>query len=222
MRFRRWIGWALAGGARARRCFGAGAVGIAVAIACEAPAAADAKDPIPILPVAMSVVRVDGGPVVDAAWVDAQWAQVERLYDDIGIHFAKRWVEPTRDTLARIETRRDRDAIGEGATPGMVSVFFVQSLRDVDEPERMRMGVCWRSLSDPRRRYVIVASNAKPTVLAHELGHYFGNPHSQVPDNVMSYERTGKPVFFDAAQKSILRATALQWIREGILTVATP
>ena len=38
---------------------------------------------------------------------------------------------------------------------------------------------------------------------------YFGNPHSTVPDNLMSYERTpGADVFLDARQVSIIRAKA--------------
>jgi hypothetical protein len=89
----------------------------------------------------------------------------------------------------------------------------VESLRDVDEPDRYRMGVCWRR--GDGKPYVIVSATARPTVLAHELGHFFGNGHSSVPNNVMSYIRTDAEVFFDAKQIAIVRSTALRHQADG-------
>ncbi|CAN98551.1 hypothetical protein predicted by Glimmer/Critica [Sorangium cellulosum So ce56] len=86
--------------------------------------------------------------------------------------------------------------------------MVVASLRDVDDPRRFRMGVHWRRRATPERRFVILAANARPTVLAHELGHFFGLGHSGVDDNVMSYARTGAPVSFDAAQIAKIRSAA--------------
>ena len=37
-----------------------------------------------------------------------------------------------------------------------------------------------------------------PTTLAHELGHFLGNGHAYVKNNLMSYERDGGEVFLDA------------------------
>jgi hypothetical protein len=61
-------------------------------------------------------------------------------------------------------------------------------------------------------------ASAPATVLAHELGHYFGNPHSPVVDNVMSYERSGAAVFFDADQGKRIAAKARAYVRSGELS----
>jgi hypothetical protein len=59
-----------------------------------------------------------------------------------------------------------------------------------------------------KQRYVIVSSAARETTLAHELGHFLGNPHSFVKNNLMSYERDGGQVFLDESQGAISRKTA--------------
>jgi hypothetical protein len=57
---------------------------------------------------------------------------------------------------------------------------------------------------------VILSATARPTVLAHELGHFFGNGHSTVPNNVMSYIRTDAEVFFDNKQIGVIKRTWAQ------------
>jgi hypothetical protein len=103
--------------------------------------------------------------------------------------------------------------------PGVINVFVVESLKDVDEENRYRFGVHWRPSTRPGARYVILSSTAPATVLVHELGHYFGNPHSTVADNVMSYVRTGADVFFDAPQIATIRATARRAIATHEVTL---
>jgi hypothetical protein len=186
----------------------------------NAPAAND-KQSIPPLTVAVAAVNdANGERVVDDAWIDSQWAAVDRLYGPLGIRFERRWVEPLPETSARLETKEDRDVLGDYFVKGAINVFFVKSLLDIDEIGRIRMGVCWRAPGN--KRFVAVASNAKPTVLAHELGHFLGNGHSKVVDNVMSYDRTGGPVFFDATQKKTMRATALQLLGDDIVKAGQP
>jgi hypothetical protein len=180
----------------------------------------DAQQPLLPLTVAVAAVHVNGERVVDDAWVDAQWAAVDGLYAGIGIRFERRWVDPLPETSARLETKEDRDALGDHFVEGAVNVFFVKSLLDIDEIGRIRMGVCWRAPGN--KRFVAVASNAKPTVLAHELGHFLGNGHSKVVDNVMSYDRTGGPVFFDATQKKTMRATARKLLSDDIVKPGQP
>jgi hypothetical protein len=187
----------------------------------ENNARAEEKQPLLSMTVAVAAVNdANGERVVDDAWIDAQWAAVDRLYAPMGIRFERRWAEPLPETSARLETKEDRDALGDHFVQGAINVFFVKSLLDIDEIGRIRMGVCWRAPGN--KRFVAVASNAKPTVLAHELGHFLGNGHSKVVDNVMSYDRTGGPVFFDATQKKTIRATALQLLRDDIVKAGQP
>ncbi len=124
---------------------------------------------------------------------------------------------------ARLENRRDRHALGRRQHPQRIDVFVVRSLRDVDEPERMRQGVHWRPRGDEfdaRAHFVIVSSIAGPTVLAHELGHYFGNGHSDVPGNIMSYERGDVPPFFDDAQRARIRFSLRRFLAREELVPA--
>jgi hypothetical protein len=191
-------------------------------IALALPRRADAKKPaapapIPLLPI--SVAIADSGdadepkPVRDTAWVDAQIAAAERLFGPHGVHFKRGEVRALPSAFAKLESREDRDRLASHLEGGRINVFVVASLRDVDDPERLRMGVHWRKLSNLKKRYIIVAASAMPTTLAHELGHYFGNGHSSVPNNVMSYVRTGEDVFFDAVQIRKIQSTARAVVR---------
>jgi hypothetical protein len=151
-------------------------------------------------------------------WIAAQIASAEKLFAPIGIHF--RWTMKKPLKRGHLETRADRDALASELETGVINVFVVESLRDVDEPDRYRMGVCWRR--GDGKPFVIVASNARPTVLAHELGHFFGNGHSTVPNNVMSYVRTDAEVFFDAKQIGVIRATAARYRADGFIVPLGP
>jgi hypothetical protein len=161
-----------------------------------------------------------GAPVRSEAWVEEQIAAAERLFGPIGVHF--RWTIRTRlpDKHLAMETRADRDGLADLLEPSAINVMIVQSLRDVDDPSLYRMGVCWRRRDG--KPYLIVSASARPTVLAHELGHFFGNPHSTTPNNVMSYVRTDGEVFFDAAQIATIRRSARQHVAERWIVPVGP
>ncbi|MBK8214530.1 MAG: hypothetical protein IPK71_12385 [Myxococcales bacterium] len=173
--------------------------------------------------VAVHVAEPEGTPVRDDAWIDAQLAEAERLFGPLGVHF--RWVVRTIGKPGKgrvdVETREDRDAFADGIEPRLVNVFVVRSLMDVDEPGRVRRGVTWTQRKD-RRRYIVLSSIAMPSVLAHELGHFFGNGHTTVVDNLMSYERGGGVVFLSAEQKSRIAEVATRFATTGFLDVLGP
>jgi hypothetical protein len=147
----------------------------------------------------VSIAADDAGrPVAEAGWLTAEIDAAERLFEPFGVRFSRADGPPLDARLSHMETRAARDALAAHATRDVIDAFVVGSLRDVDEPSRMRRGVHWHAPSGTH--YVILVASSPTTVLAHELGHYFGNAHTRVPDNVMSYERTGAPVFFDADQ----------------------
>jgi hypothetical protein len=77
---------------------------------------------------------------------------------------------------------------------------------------------------DPRRskRFLILSKIAPRSVLAHELGHFFGNGHSDVPDNLMSYSRTGGRVFLDETQIERIQLFSMRFIASGRLADAGP
>jgi hypothetical protein len=154
-----------------------------------------------VLPITLHVAESDGAPVVDEAFIAARVARANEIFATYGVQFVVRERKSLPERNAVLESRADRDALGAYFARGTVHVFCVASLRDVDEPDRMRRGVHWRSTTHPGAHFVIVSSIAGVDVLAHELGHYLGNPeHSDVPGNLMSYEHTEVTPFLDEAQ----------------------
>ena len=175
---------------------------------------------LPPLPLAITVAQLEGQPVVSEPWITEQVARANTIFNPHGVSFVVAGQHEMPDANARLENRRDRHALGRRQHDEQIDVFFVASLRDVDEPERMRQGVHWRPRGDefdPRAHFVIVSSVAGPTVLAHELGHFFGNGHSSVPGNIMSYERGDVPPFFDDTQVARIRFSARRFLRRGEL-----
>jgi len=82
----------------------------------------------------------------------------------------------------------------------------------------MRRGVHWHSRSHPGAHFVILSSIAGTDVLAHELGHFLGNPkHSDTPGNLMSYERGDAPPFLDPEQVARMQRALQGYLRRGEL-----
>lgn len=198
-----------------RRAFaiGVGAVSVLHALRARATEAA-----IGTFPLSLAIASVEGRRVQDAAWQAAELTEVERLYAPLGVRFRVR-----ERSLAiprpNLETRADRDALATECEPKVINVFVVASLRDVDDGVSARRGVHWRSSRHPTQRYIIVSAIAGPNVLAHELGHYFGNGHSAVVDNLMSYNRTGGDVFLDERQAATIRSAARLAVTSGEVTL---
>lgn len=175
-------------------------------------AQAQAQVAFPPFGLSIAVAEADGAPVRDEAWIAAQVAEANRLFSPFGVTFDRVELRSLEPRFAALETKEDRDALADHRKPRVINVFVVRSLRDVDDPALLRMGVHWRKLTDLGQNYVIVAASARETTLAHELGHYFGNPHNDVLNNLMSYRRDDGEVFLDAAQGTVIRRHAQSFI----------
>ncbi len=171
------------------------------------------EPPIPVLPLSIAIAMDKGKAVRDEPWIDAQLGEVERLFGPIGVSFQKGALRPLDERYARLETRRDRDALAAEIKPGVINVFVVSSLRDVDDPSRYRMGVHWRKSSDTKKHYVILSSSAVTSVLAHELGHFFGNGHTKAVNNLMSYIRLGPFIYLSPQQAARIQLFARNYVR---------
>jgi hypothetical protein len=160
--------------------------------------------------------------IVDDAWVQTQIDDANRFFAPLGTRF--RWTieKDLAEPHGELHTRADRDAL----TPlteknGVVDVFIVRDLEDVDEPGRFRMGVCWTGRAG--KRFIVVARSARPTVLAHELGHFFGNQqHSTVVNNLMSYSREPGAVFLDEKQSATIKNFSARFLETGRLIDVGP
>ena len=186
-----------------RRSFAMGAV---VTLGSTTASAARAE---PIFGLSFAIARgEDGRRVVDDAWIQRQIDDANRLFGPHGTRFRWTLEQPLPEPHGEMHTRAQRDALTPLTEADMIDVFVVRALEDVDEPGRMRMGVCWTGRGG--KRFIILSRSARPTVLAHELGHFFGNrQHSEVVNNLMSYSRDGGEVFFDEEQiAKIKRHTA--------------
>ncbi len=172
--------------------------------------------PFPTLPIEVTVATNGEDPVVTRAWLDSHVAMANRIFAPVGLSFTLTDVHEMSGDHARLEDRDDRHALGELMHPDVINWFAVQSLRDVDDPSRMRSGVHWRPATRPGAHLVIVASRADDEVLAHELGHFFGNrEHPEVAGNIMSYLPTppGTLPFFDDVQKRRIRRFARRFLQ---------
>jgi hypothetical protein len=170
------------------------------------------------IPVVFHVAQRDGEGVAAASFIAEQLAAANTIYGPLGIELVERERVPLGTAHAQLSTRAERDALARYVRKGAIHCFVVAKLMDVDEPGRERRGVHWHPRPNPRNSFLILSKISKPFVLAHELGHLFGNPkHSDVPGNLMSYERTDRPPFLDAAQARRVQRTLAAMLKAGAL-----
>ena len=199
----------------------------ALALASLALASAGSAQPdrageraVTTLPIALTVATEGGAPVVSDEWLATQMRNANRLFSPHGVAFRVVERERMGPAHARLETRRDRHALGQLLHDERIDWFVVRSLRDVDDPSRYRQGVHWRPRGEgvPEGAHLVVTSAiAGAFVLAHELGHFFRNGHSDVPGNIMSYESGDGPPAFDARQGRRIRFELRRYLRSGEL-----
>jgi hypothetical protein len=201
------------GGTLGRRAFATG-IGSSALLAAL-PAGAKPLAPIPTLPLSIAVAVEGGRAVREEPWIQAQLAEVARLFGPFGVRFTRTEARVLPERLGHLETRKDRDALDAERVAGVVNAFVVASMRDVDDTRMYRMGVHWRNTVRLAHRYVIVTGDALASTLAHELGHYLGLPHATALNNLMSYARSGEGVFLTRGQGMTLRTYARMALASG-------
>lgn len=164
------------------------------------------------------VVGHPKSPVVSEDWLRTQVARANEIFASVQIQFVLTETAPLADAHRELVSRSDRHALTQFNRDQVINWYVPETLFDVDEPGRKRMGVHWRPPMFRPKHFVVTSSYAAPFVLAHELGHFFGNAqHSDVPGNIMSYERTDALPFFDEAQKRIIARHRRRFIKSGEL-----
>lgn len=142
----------------------------------------------------LHVVYTEMGPAQEPKWVRAQLQHANRLFASIGVGFEVAQVSVAPKGFARVVTRTDRDQLGKGDfTPHQIHVYLVEHLEDVDDPGNAIRGVHWRLRRDVSKRWIILSSIGSHVVLAHELGHYFGLPHSGYRVSIMNKKPREEP-----------------------------
>ncbi len=178
--------------------------------------AAQAKPP-KIFPIVFHLSQESGASVVEEAWLDAEIKHANALFKPHGVQFERSSLTLSKGPSV-LKDRRDRNRLGRLLLPSVINCFVVATLMDIHTPGVERMGVHWRVSQNRTRHMVIIAAHSRATVLAHELGHFFGNhKHSKTPGNIMSYQREGYLPFFDKHQGRVIRAHARRFLRTGEL-----
>jgi hypothetical protein len=189
---------------------------------CGSRSAAQPAPPLRLLPLVVHVVDVDGKPVAGAEFVQERLERANVIFAPYRVGFLLEQRLPLPAAHAHLETRADRDALAKYVHKHVIDWFVVESLRDVDEPERIRRGVHWHA-RESAAHYVILSTLGGPDVLAHELGHYLGNAeHSPTPGNLMSYERGNVPPFLDVTQLARMERALRNYFGSGELRRARP
>jgi hypothetical protein len=173
------------------------------------------------LPLTLHVVEDDGKAVADAAFIDERIARANEIYAPYHVGFVVKERLSLPAAHAHLSSRADRDALATYLKRKVINCFVVASLRDVDEPERMRRGVHWHAATRGNAHYVIISTLGGRDVLSHELGHFLGNPeHSPTPGNLMSYEHGPMLPFLDAPQLKRLERSLRGYFKRGELAPA--
>jgi len=169
------------------------------------------------IPLVFHVAERAGEAVAPSRFLAEQLAAANEIYVPLGIELVDTAHVPLAAAHAELVTRADRDALARQVRKGAIHCFVVAKLMDVDEPGRERRGVHWHP-PQQGQSFLIVSKISMRYVLAHELGHLFGNPrHSDVPGNLMSYTRTEAPPFLDRAQVRRVQRTLSVLLKDGTL-----
>ena len=159
----------------------------------------------------------------DVAFLGAQLAHANAHHAGAGLGFEVVEILTLPASAADIVTRSERDALGHDRWQrGLVDVFVVSSLANVDDPGPIR-GVHWRSRAARERRWVILSRISPPHVLAHELGHYFGLAHSTVPASLMN--TSGNALAerrFQPGELTTIEERARRLFTQGVVRDARP
>jgi len=177
----------------------------------------------PTVGIRFVVASEAGARIADAAWLAERIEMANRIYAPAGVSFRLAHTDALEPGHEHIVTRHYRSVLGALVADGVINVFVVASLADVDVEGRVLRGVHWRSRLAPSGHYVILSRIAGPTVLAHELGHFYGNSHSLTPGNIMSYNRGDvEQPFFDDGQIRRIRRFARRFQRTRELVPVQP
>ena len=137
--------------------------------------------------VVLHIVIKDSASIQTPEWVAAQFERANLLFAPISVGFYLKEVAPLSSDKAQIITRSERNLLGRKLfSRGVIHVFLVEALADVDEAGKWLNGVHWRDQSNRERRWVILSSTAWSLTMAHELGHFFGLPHSSYEESIMN------------------------------------
>jgi len=188
------------------------------AIATAAPTCDPAR--ATCLELQVHVAPSDDGLVVPPAWIAAQLATANRQFAALDVGFQLAGAKVLSEPAAHLRTRADRSALGVHVVGRAIHVFVTGQLDNVDDDQPV-YGVTWRK---GERKFVILAANARDLVLAHELGHVFGLPHSTHAISIMNKTKRAAPPVeerrFADEELAAMRTRIARLVRTNVLANA--
>jgi hypothetical protein len=126
----------------------------------------------------------DGTMVVTPDWFAAQLAMANRQFAVLDTSFQVTEIEFLDASAARIDDREERTSLAKYMRGTVIDVFLTGYLADIDKPDAFIRGVTWHTKNDGR--LIILSAMGADRTLAHELGHFFGLPHSRYAISIMN------------------------------------
>ena len=154
----------------------------------------------------------------DPSWLESQLTVANERLAVIGAGVQVALVHTLPPELRQIDTVAQRNQLGHLGQQTPLRWFVVAHLADAADPAAVRKGVTWRNGAAV---WVIGSQTGMRWVLAHELGHVLGLPHSTEAASLMNKKpRIWPPpwqIGFAARDQPVMKRTLARMLRTHAL-----